>query len=385
MPTTEHEIDKQIAELLALSLISGVGGFMARQLISYCGSPQQVFKATRSHLLKIPGVGPQTAENIIKEKEEALARSNRILESLSSKGYQLLHIYHANYPQRLKSLDDAPLILFFQGNISLNFHRSVAIVGTRKATEYGKYVADQMVAQLVPYNPVIISGLAYGIDVAAHKAALEYGLNTLGVMASGLDIIYPAVHKAIASKMLLQGGLVTEYPPTTKPEASRFPARNRIIAALADAVVVVESAAKGGGLVTAGMALDYGKEVFAVPGRITDKYAQGCNELIEKGEANLYSNADELAKIMGWHTKRANDNVAAKKLAIDFSMYEVDEVAILKLLESAENALLIDDLARRTNISINKMAGLLLNLEFKGAVQALPGNKYKLTTHLNHH
>lgn len=374
---TSTTLNEHVLHLYALTQITGIGGFLARQLISYCGSPEGVFKANKASLSRIPGIGAHTLAYLLNQRSKELEEAHKTVPAILEKGYQIIDIYSPLYPQRLKAMDDTPPLLYYKGNLPLNFQRSVAVVGTRKATDYGKNITEQIVKNLQPYNVVIVSGLAYGIDIAAHRAALHNGIPTVGVMANGLDIIYPSVHKATAQQMLQNGGLLTEYPPGTKPDAPKFPARNRIVAALADVVIIVESAARGGGLVTAKMALDYGKEVFAVPGRLSDKYSEGCNLLIDKGEAGMLLSVEQLAEKMNWTVNSAVEDKKPVLPEINFGAFEDDEAAILKILQNGE-PVQIDELARKSGTSINKIAGIMLNLEFKGMIKAMPGSKYKL-------
>ncbi|GAB3938213.1 DNA-processing protein DprA [Larkinella terrae] len=290
-------------------------------------------------------------------------------------GVQQLFYTEKNYPARLKSFYDAPAMLYFQGGADLNAVRTIGIVGTRQATDYGRRITEEIIHALQPFRPLIISGLAYGIDIAAHRASLACGLPTIAVMASGVDIIYPYVHRKTAQEMLLLGGLLTENRPGVKPDARLFPARNRIIAGLSDAIVVVEAAAKGGALITAEYANNYHREVFAVPGHLNQTFSQGCNKLIRDNKAQIYTRPEDLIECLNWDQPVGKTALIDKTaLALEFTE---EESQILSLFRQ-QSEWHIDELSWRTQIHMGKLASLMLNLEFKGLVRTLPGKKYQL-------
>ena len=291
-------MDQNRLSLLALHFIPGVGDYLVRQVVSYCGSAEMVFKTPKGKLLKIPGVGSVTAGAILNGKP--FHKAEKELAKAEKESVEVLFFTDKKYPSRLKNIPDAPSILYAKGNIDFENPKAVGIVGTRQATSYGKERVESLVTELVPHGTLIISGLAYGIDIHAHKQALKHNLPTLGVMGSGMDIIYPASHKETALKMLDHGGIVTENSFGTKPDAHNFPQRNRIIAGLCDALVVVEAAAKGGALITAEIANSYNKDVFAFPGGIGETYSAGCNNLIKINKANLLTSVKDLEYIMNW-------------------------------------------------------------------------------------
>ncbi|MEO1652076.1 MAG: DNA-processing protein DprA, partial [Bacteroidota bacterium] len=360
---------------IALSEVEGVGAVTARQLIAYCGSAQAVFEQSRSRLLKIPNIGEQTIKAL--QKGQVFEKAESIITESIKKDSRIFCYFQEDYPQRLKQLPDAPLILYYRGKANLNPTISVAIVGTRDASEYGRQVTEALVQDLLPYQALIVSGLAYGIDIAAHRAALQQGLPTLGVMASGLDIIYPALHKASAQQMVQQGGgLVTENSFGVKPDAARFPARNRIIAGLADVVVVVEAKARGGALITAEMANAYHREVFALPGDIKSPTSVGCHNLIKTHKAHLLSKVDDLAYIMNWDLDEKKVN---SQMKIDFEGLDLGTVEknIYELLESfSREGLLVDQIAYKLQLSVAEVNVALLNLEMLGLVKSQPGKKF---------
>lgn len=366
MPT-----DNQKLYEIAVGLIPGVGNLITKQLVGFCGSAEDIFKMSKSKLLKIPNVGEVVAQQILDANVIDLAEKE--LLKAEKEGVEILFFTNPNYPQRLKRFADAPALLYHKGTENLNHGRTIGIVGTRNATEYGKEMTDQICKDLVQYNPQIISGLAYGIDIAAHKSALKYGLKTIGVMASGIDIIYPAVHKSTAIEMQKNGAIITENKFGTIPDAPRFPARNRIIAGISDLLVVVEAAEKGGALITAEIANDYGIDVYAVPGKVNDKFSGGCNKLIAQSKASIFTSVSELVEFLGWNLKGEKK---AKKQIIEPTL-EGDEKIVYNLL--VQNASLqIDDLAWQSQINLNKLSSVILNLEFAGIIKLLPGKKYAI-------
>jgi len=365
---------------VALTLVPGVGSILIRQLVSYCGSATDVFRSPLVRLLKIPGIGEVTARAIL--KTDVLNEAERILDRLEKMNASVLFYTDKAYPARLKSLYDAPALLYFQGSGNLNTARTVALVGTRQATDYGRRVTNEIVEVLAPYGATIVSGLAYGIDISAHRASLVHGAPTIGVMASGLDIVYPNVHQKTAQEMLVQGGLLTESPPGTKPDAHLFPARNRIIAGLSDAIVVVEAAAKGGALITAEYANNYHREVFAVPGQLNQAFSAGCNKLIRENKAQIYTRPQDIIEALNWDiTSKAsvlNEEAMAtgNRTVLPLDITEEESQILALLRQSAD--LHIDDLSWKTQLPMGRLASLLLNLEFRGFVRSLPGKKYAI-------
>lgn len=359
---------------LALHFLPGIGDHLVKQLVSYCGSAERVFKTTRGKLLKIPGIGPVAADSIL--GGTAFHQAEKELKKAEKDETEILFYTDKQYPSRLKQIEDAPSLIYYKGSIQLNFERSVAIVGTRQATEYGREIVDQIIEQLVPYQPVIISGLAYGIDIQAHKQALKHQLPTIGVMGSGMDVIYPAAHKETAKRMILNGGLLTENPFGTKPDAHNFPARNRIIAGLCDALIVVEAAEKGGALITAEIANSYNKDVFAVPGSLGLTFSEGCNKLIRNNKASLFTSVKDLEYLMNWSVDEKPTK--QQEPLLDFSDLAEDERKIIEILRDKKAAMLIDDLAHQSDLSPSALASLLLALEFKNIVKSMPGKMFGL-------
>ena len=368
-------MDQERLSFLALHFTPGIGDYLVKQLVSYCGSADQVFKAPKGKLLKIPGIGAISAEAI--KTGNTFHKAEKEINKAEKEDVEILFFTDKKYPSRLKSIDDSPSLLYFKGTANLNPVKTVGIVGTRQATTYGKEMVEKLIEDLVPHAPCIISGLAYGIDIQAHKQSLKHNLPTLGVLGSGIDVIYPAAHKETANKMLDHGGLLTENPFGTKPDAHNFPARNRIIAGMCDALIVVEAAEKGGALITAEIANSYNKDVFAFPGSIGQTYSDGCNKLIKTNKANLLTSVKDIEYIMNWST----ENPALKKAShslLDLNQFEPDEQKVIELLQEKNAPMMIDELSWKSAVSPSLLASLLLNLEFKNVVQSLPGKQFKL-------
>lgn len=365
-------MDQNRLALLALHYIPGVGAHILKQLVSYCGTAEKVFKTPKGKLLKVPGVGEVTAQAILSGKPFAAAEKE--LMRAEKENVQIIFFTDKNYPSRLKQVNDAPALIYTQGKIDFENPKTVAIVGTRQATSYGRERVEELVENLVSHNALIVSGLAYGIDIHAHKHAVKHNLPTIGVMGSGMDKIYPASHKDTAKKMMENGGLVTEHKFGTNPDAHNFPGRNRIVAALSDAVIIVEAAIKGGALITAEIGNSYNKDVFAFPGNIGQSHSEGCNNLIKTNKAHLITSVKDLEYIMNWDPGVQ----PAKKETLSLGDYNENEQTVIKILSDNSNQLMIDELSWKANIPVSQLAGILLGLEFKGVLSSLPGKKYKL-------
>lgn len=367
-------MDNEKLYQVSLSMIPGVGDIMAKTLVSYCGSAREVFKKNKSQLSKIPGIGSVNAERILSFKDFASAETE--ISNCEKHQVQIIFFTDKTYPKKLKHAPDSPTLLFYKGSASLNNPKTVAIVGTRKSTSYGREFTETIVEHLAAHQALIVSGLAYGIDIHAHKAALKHGMETIGVMASGLDIIYPSMHRGTAMEMLQQGGLLTEFRIGEKPEAHNFPSRNRIIAGMSDVIIVVEAAEKGGALITAEIANSYSRDVFALPGDVHNKYSRGCNNLIKQNKANLITGIKDIEYIMNWQPQcEATDS---DDKYYDYSQLTEEEKTIIETLMLFKEGMVIDELSWKSQIPLNKLASQLLNLEFNGIVKTLPGKKYRL-------
>jgi DNA processing protein len=365
-------MDEERLALLALHFIPGLGDYTIRQLIAYCGSAQQVFSIPKGRLLKVPGIGKATVQGF--SRAEPFRSAEKEIYKAEQHQVTLLFYNDANYPARLKHAADAPTLLYMKGKIDLEPRRSIGIVGTRKCTEYGRRCTASLIQDIAYLQPLIVSGLAYGIDIHAHQEAVRSGLQTVGVMGSGIDVIYPYAHSATVKHMLLNGGIITENPFSAKPDAHNFPARNRIIAGLVDALIVVEAAEKGGALITADIANSYDREVLAFPGDVNKSFSVGCNNLIKSNRAHLVTSAEDLVRIMSWDLDTA---AAAKPHAATTVPLDADEQIVVDCLDASEKALHIDELSWRTALPVARMATLLINLEIKSVVCALPGRMYK--------
>jgi DNA processing protein len=365
-------MDQNRLSLLALHFIPGIGDYLIRQVVSYCGSAEKVFKTPKGKLLKVPGIGEVTAEAIRQGKPFAAAEKE--LKKSEKEKVDLVFFTDKNYPSRLRQINDAPSMLYVKGNVDFECAKVVGIVGTRQATAYGRERVEDLVEGLVPHQALIVSGLAYGIDIHAHKQALKNNLPTIGVMGSGMDKIYPASHADTAKKMMDHGGIVTEHKFGTAPDAHNFPARNRIVAGLCDAVVIVEAAEKGGALITAEIANSYNKDVFAYPGNIGQSHSAGCNNLIKSNRAHLLTAVKDLEYIMNWDVNSKPE----KKTTFSLESYDEIEQVVLKTLLENNQQLMIDELSWRTNMPVSQLASVLLGLEFKNVVKSLPGKIYKV-------
>lgn len=356
---------------IALTLIPGVGSVNGKNLVAYCGGVSAVFTEKKRVLLKIPGIGEQTVHSII--NHNVFARAEEELLFIEKNNISPLFFLDKEYPFRLKQCNDSPLLLYYKGNVDLNAQKIVAVVGTRNATEYGRDMCRKIVEGLVQHDALIVSGLAYGIDTYSHKAALEFKLGTIGVLGHGLDRVYPHANKSLAEKMTLNGGLLSEYLSKTNPDRENFPMRNRIIAGMSDAIVVVEAAESGGALITADIANSYNRDVFAVPGRLGDPFSAGCNKLIKINKAALIQSAGDIAYLLGWNeTKKVKQPQQAKL----FTELSKEEELIVEALKKGD--LEIDSLLSETAISPPRAASILLNLEFAGIIRCLPGKVYRL-------
>jgi len=363
---------------VALTLFPGIGPQLTRQLMSYGGSAKNVLHLPPGKLRKIPGVGPATVAVLTgADRTAALNQAEAAVRKAEKEGVQLLFYTNKRFPARLKQIADAPALLYYQGTADLNQPKILAIVGTRQATDYGREQTERLVQGLVPHQPLVVSGLAYGIDIAAHRAALQEGLETVGVMATGLDTIYPHAHRKTAEKMLTQGGLLTEFAFGTPPDRFNFPARNRIIAGLADGTVVVEAAKKGGALITADLAQGYDRDVLAIPGPLGSAASEGCHELIKANKAALYSEPQDLEQQLNWDAALHFNGKFKGPTTYDPLDFTPAESSVLEVLQAAKEEH-IDNLAWKTQLPMHQMASLLLNLEFRNVVKALPGKRFAL-------
>jgi len=359
---------------IALSLIPKIGHVTAKKLVSYIGSFEGVFKEKKTGLLKVPGIGNTLADLIV--NSNALVKAEEEIEFIKKNNVSTIFYLDKSYPERLKYCEDAPILLYTFGEADLNTRKILSIVGTRKATSEGIAFCEKLIYDLKSreHNPIIVSGLAYGIDAVAHKSAIESGLDTVAVLGHGLDIIYPASHKKLARSIVNQGMLMTDFPSKSIRDKNNFIKRNRIIAGLSDATLVIESGEKGGSLITADIANSYNRDVFAVPGRVSDEYSKGCNALIKTNRAAMLTKVEDLEYILGWEPNKLNQKIIQRDLFVDLGD---DERMITDILKKSDE-IPIDKICLLSNMPTSKVSPILLNLEFKGLVKTLPGKTYKL-------
>ena len=355
---------------IGITLLPGIGAVNGKQLIAFCGGVEAVFNEKPAALAKIPGIGATAVSSIVNQK--VLSRAEKELLFIEKNKIKPLFYTDKDYPTRLGNCHDSPIMLYFRGNAELNSGRVVAIVGTRRATNYGKGICQEITSHLKSYNILHLSGLAYGIDSCSHREALDSGISTVGVLGHGLDRLYPSQNRKVAERMIENGGLLTEFVSGTKPDRENFPKRNRIVAGMSDAVVVVESKRKGGALITADIANSYNRDVFAVPGRSGDEYSEGCNYLIRTNRAALIENGSNLTYYMSWE-KTEKKILEQPKLFVDLN--EEEQKIYNCILISKEIS--IDKIAITTGIKPSTVASALIKLEFEGLVRPMPGKLYR--------
>ncbi|PTS97347.1 DNA-protecting protein DprA, partial [Flavobacterium sp. HMWF030] len=343
-----------------------VGDIMAKKLLTHFGNAEAIFKAKTNLIAAIDGVGSVLLKNL--KDNSVFEKANQELEFIKSNNIKASFFQEENYPDRLKHCIDSPVLIFSAGNINLKNKKIISIVGTRQVTSYGMEFCRKLIEDLAPLDPVIVSGFAYGVDIVAHQLAMEHNLQTIGVLAHGLNQIYPKTHKKYVAKMEENGGFMTEFWSSSNPDKENFVRRNRIVAGMTEATIVIESADKGGSLITANIANDYNRDVFAVPGRVTDKYSQGCNDLIKTQKANVLTSAADLVYILNWDIENKPKTVQ-KQLFVEL---EPDEQKIYDfLLKNGKE--LLDIIALQCDYPIYRISGILLNMELKGVIRPLPG------------
>lgn len=355
---------------ISLTIVPNIGDVHAKALINHFGNAEDIFKAKKKDLDQ--ALGPIRAASI--KQFHNFEKAEEEIDFIQKYKITPLFITDKNYPQRLLNCYDSPAMLYYRGTSDLNQSKIVAIVGTRNHNEYGKEVCEKLVSDLAGKNILIVSGLAFGIDSIAHKSALKNNLETVGVLAHGLDRLYPSQNKSLAKEMVAQGGLLTDFRSKTNPDKQNFPKRNRIVAGISDAIVVVESGIKGGSLITAEIGNGYNKEVFAIPGRANDSRSIGCNYLIRNNKACLITSADDLLEDMGWKEYKKSSARKQRELFIELTD---DEKIIVNILQ-AQDQIHIDELYIKSGLSSSAVASGLLTLEMQNVVSSLPGKMYKL-------
>lgn len=364
---------KELPYQIGLTLLPNIGDVLAKNLLSYCGSAGEVFKTKEKLLQKIPGIGQSNARHIVGNRD-VLKRAEEEVEFILKYKIKPLFFSDNDYPQRLKYCNDSPVLVYYKGTADLNAEKIIAVVGTRLPDEYGKDLCRQLIQDLKGSGALVLSGLAYGIDVHAHKYALDNGLNTVGVVAHGLDRVYPGTHTSLAKKMIKHGGLLTDFRSGTNPDAVNFPKRNRIVAGLCDALVVVQSKREGGSLITATIANSYNKDVFAFPGRANDELSEGCNGLIKRNKAALIENAADLLDAMNW-VSEPQKKPKKKQMPLLISLTE-EEQKIAGVFANKKQ-LHLDEICYASDMSVSAVSTLLLQLEFNNLVKSKPGKVYE--------
>jgi DNA processing protein len=351
-------MENELLYKIAITLIPGIGDVLGKKLVAYCGGVEAVFRQKKASLMKIPGIGKIFADAVY--RQDVLKQAEGEIRFMEQEGVRPIFYLDDAYPRRLKHCTDSPLMLYYKGTEDLNPDRVLGIVGTRNATNYGKDRCTELVEGLVSQNILIVSGLAYGIDICAHKVCVKNGLPTLAVLAHGLE-------------MLLKGGLLSDYPSRTSPDKENFPRRNRIVAGMCDAIVVVESATDGGSMITAEIANSYNRDVFAFPGRTDDPYSAGCHKLIKQNKAALAENAEDILRMLSWQETERKMPVQ-RQLFVELT---AEEERIVGTMGDKGNVH-IDEICILSALPMRKVSSLLLNLEFAGVLKSLPGKMYRL-------
>ena len=356
--------------VLALLKVEGVGDIVAKKLLSHCPEPSEIFKSKASRLNSIDGIGSVLIKNL--KDKSVFEKAEAELQFLEKNQIDVSFFLDENYPDKLKHCVDGPVLLFSKGNIQLKNRKIISIVGTRQISSYGMNFCKNLIGDLAPLDPVIVSGFAYGVDIVAHQTALEHNLQTVGIVAHGLNQIYPKVHKKYVHRMEENGGFMTEFWSTSNPEKENFVRRNRVVAGISEATIIIESADKGGSMITANLANDYNRDVFAVPGRVGDFYSQGCNTLIKTQKANLLTGAADLIFNLNWDIKTETKTIQ-KQLFVELNS---DEQKIYDFILERKKELL-DIIALECDFPVFKISGILLNMELKGVIRPLPGKQYE--------
>lgn len=364
---------EELLYLLALQRAPSIGDITAKKLLSVCGSAKAIFYQSTQQLLKIDGIGLKSITNL--NKSSLLKLAEKELEYITQNNIGYWYYQNKDYPERLKYCIDGPILLFYTGNINLNNPKIISIVGTRNLTNYGNFFCEKLVEDLKTHKPIIVSGFAYGADICAHKSAMKHNLQTIACLAHGLNQIYPKNHKKYINEVEQQGGFVSDFWSIDQPERNNFLKRNRIIAGLSEATIVIESSKKGGSLVTADIANSYNREVFAVPGRTNDPQSQGSNNLIKHQKAQLISSGQDVIDYLNWTLdKPLQKRVIQPQLFVELSSEETKIIETLRI----NHKIHLDELSISSNIPIYKLSSSLLNLELKGLVKALPGKHFQL-------
>ncbi|WP_428743505.1 DNA-processing protein DprA [Tenacibaculum sp.] len=362
---------EKLLAILRLQATKNVGDIIAKKLITTVGSVENVFKEKVNALHKINGIGAQITQHLFDENN--LKRAEKELNYIQQNNNTFSYFLNDDYPQHLKHCVDAPILIFKDGNLNLNNKKAISIVGTRNMSSYGRDFCNQLIEDLKEYDPIIVSGFAYGVDICAHKAAIKNNLQTIAVLAHGLEEIYPKTHKKYIHEVNNNGGFITEFWHDEQPMRENFLKRNRIVAGLSKATIIIESAEKGGSLVTADIANSYNRDVFALSGRATDIYSKGCNNLIKNNQAHILTSAEDIVKMLNWDLLRASAPVQ-KKIFVDLNN---TEQKIYDYLQQ-NGKQLFDDIAINCELPIYQLSSILIQLELKGIIKPLPGKMFEV-------
>ncbi len=361
--------------LLALKEVKGVGDILAKLLINEVGSAQEIFKLSAGKLLKIPKISEKLTKEIV--SFSSFDQIEKEIEWCEKESIDIIPFSDEKYPERLTECHDAPLLLFSKGNADLNPDKIISIVGTRNSTDYGQSVTEKIIEAIAPMNVTIVSGLAVGIDGIAHKKCVELGIPTIGVLGHPLNQLYPRQHKSLAQKLLNNGALLSEFSRNSDFDRTNFPMRNRIVAGMSDATILIESGEKGGSMITAEIANSYGREVLTVPGRWSDATAQGPHKLIKSLKAQLLTHPDDLSEILGWKIKQQLTIDTFYDRKSKYQHLEEEEIKIVGFMDT-NDSVSIDTIYYATDIPMNQLSSILLSMEFKGVIKALPGKRFQL-------
>ena len=364
-------LEEELLYVLALQRAKGVGDINAKKLISHCGSAKNVLKEKRFYLEKINGIGSFIIQNLYNPAN--LIEAEKELKYLQQNNIEVLYFSDNKYPEKLKHCVDAPILLFKEGNFNLKNQPIISIVGTRKITSYGRDFCEKLISEIKEYNPIIVSGFAYGVDICAHKAAIKNKLKTIGVLAHGFEEVYPKSHKKYVSEVNSNGGFLTDFWHNDILQRENFLKRNRIVAGMSEATIIIESADKGGSLVTADIANSYSIDVFAVPGITTDVYINGCNYLIKRNKSSILTSANDLVEMLNWKLQNEAPKTIQKQLFVELN--EVEQLVYDFLLDEGKE--LLDIISLTCQLPIHQTTTILFNLEMKGVVKPLPGKLYE--------
>ncbi len=364
-------LEEELLGVLRLQATPKIGDIIAKKLIQTTGSAAQIFKEKKSSLLKIDGIGEFIVKQLLNEKNHKKAVTE--IDYLKKNKTKYHYFLDADYPKNLKNCIDSPILFFSDGAVNWNTNKIISIVGTRKITKYGRDFCNQLVKDLAPYHPVIVSGFAYGIDICAHKAAIENELQTIAVLAHGLDEIYPKTHKKYMRNVMDNGGFITEFWHNESPMRENFLKRNRVVAGISKTTIVIESAEKGGSLVTADIANSYHRDVFALPGRINDIYSKGCNNLIKNNQAHLLSSAEDIVQMLNWDLQKEKQ----PKQQQLFVQLNATEQKVYDYLQKNGKQLL-DVIALDCAIPVYQLSSILIQMELNGVIKPLPGKLFEV-------